>query len=451
MTDIPAENALAPQVVWVNHASFAVSLGGANLICDPWLSGSAFKNGWRHVAPTALTPDGFDAFTHVWISHQHPDHFAPLDLRRIPAGVRERLAVLYQSTPDKLVVSWLRGAGFRDVRELPMDRWFALTPELDVMCGALNDDSWLALRTAWGTLLNVNDCVLKRRTDIERIKNLVGPVDVLFTQFSYAQWTGNPEDVEQRRADAAEKFDRIRLQTAIFDPKTVVPFASFVYFSNEENFFLNDCMNRVGDVAEFIERELGRNAVVLYPGESWNAAQTRDWRPAAARYASDVAARLSAGPVDVPGAVAIDDFEKNVRGFLARLRKKNPMARAVVRDKTTIFLTDHLRSYELSADALVPAGVDARHADIATASENVLYAFRTPWGGNTLHVSGRFRSYLPNGHLRFFKMMRQLHHYNRTPVDAEWLFEQCRRIVRGARNRVARLTQRRTGPPVSRA
>jgi len=437
-------NAALPGVTieWVNHASFIVSAGGMRLLCDPWLTGSAFNNGWRHVTPTRFSAGDFGSITHVWISHQHPDHFAPGDLKSVPPEVRAGVTVLYQTVPDKLVVSWLKSAGYKGTRELPMQQWVRLNDDTELLCGSLDDDSWLAVRTGALTLLNVNDCVLKRAEDIADIKRLVGQVDVLFTQFSYAQWIGNPEDTQRRKADAAEKFARIRLQCRILNPQYVVPFASFIYFSNTENFFMNDAMNRVGSVASFIEEDLGKRAVVLYPGERWKVGEPADWRAAAQRYDADVRARLDAGPVDVPRTVGREQFVSYVNDFLKRLRRKNPLFSLFMREETTFYLTDHEQAFRLGPKGVRAADAGARESDIATCSENVLYAFRTPWGGNTLHVSGRFQSYVPGGHLRFFRVMSQLHYYNRTAIDLHWVAAQCARVPRGVSRRLARLTRR---------
>jgi UDP-MurNAc hydroxylase len=426
-----------PVIEWVNHASFVTSVGGVRLLCDPWIEGTAFKDGWALLSPTRFGYGDFANISHLWISHQHPDHFAPANLRKIPAQVRARLNVLYRTERGRLVVSWMRSNGFENVKELELERWLEIAPAVELMCGAHDDDSWLALRTPWGTLLNVNDCVLKRADDIGAIARLTGPVDVLFTQFSYAQWTGNPEDVAFRRRDAAEKLERIALQARILHPRIIVPFASFVYFCNAENFFLNDCMNAVGDVAEFVEAELGKRAVVLYPGERWSVDEPQNWRGAAQRYADDVRNRLARGPTHAPASLAAEEVQGRIIGFLSRLRAKNPAVTLLVRDKTTFYLTDSRRAYELSARGLVPSPLGATTVDVATASENVLYAFRTPWGGNTLHVSGRFTSHVSGGHLRFFGLVRRLHHYNRTPIDGQWIAEQCRRVTRGLLRRLA--------------
>jgi UDP-MurNAc hydroxylase len=435
---MPAQSStLVPVIEWVNHASFVTTIGGVRLLCDPWLEGTAFKDGWALLSATRFGYDDFANISHLWISHQHPDHFAPANLRKIPADVRARLNVLYRTERGRLVVSWMRSNGFENVKELELERWIEIAPAIELMCGAHDDDSWLALRTPWGALLNVNDCVLKQADDIGAIARLTGPVDVLFTQFSYAQWTGNPEDVAFRRSDAAEKLERIALQARILRPRIIVPFASFVYFCNAENFFLNDCMNAVGDVAEFVERELGKQAVVLYPGDRWSVDEPRDWRGAAERYAADARDRLARGPTHAPATLAAEEVEGGISGFLSRLRAKNPAVTLLVREKTSFYLTDSRRAYQLSARGLVPSSLDASSVDVATASENVLYAFRTPWGGNTLHVSGRFTSHVSGGHLRFFGLVRRLHHYNRTPIDGQWIAAQCRRVTRGLLRRLA--------------
>ena len=87
------------------------------------------------------------------------------------------------------------------------------------------------------------------------------------------------------------------------------------------------------------------------------------------------------------------------------------------------------------------SNVSERQADIVTSAENILYAFRAPWGGNTLHASGRFNSW-QRGHLRFFRFMRALHYYNLTPVNARWVAAQFTRGRRGIINRSKRLFRR---------
>ncbi len=69
---------------------------------------------------------------------------------------------------------------------------------------------------------------------------MIGPVDVLLTQFSYAAWKGGRDNKALRQAAAREKLVTVRRQIECLQPKFVIPFASFIYFSHADNFYLNN-------------------------------------------------------------------------------------------------------------------------------------------------------------------------------------------------------------------
>ena len=77
-------------IEFVNHASLLVSAGDVRLLSDPWLEGKVFHDGWALTAPTAMTFDDFKNVTHIWFSHEHPDHFLPDNLKKIPEAHRRR-------------------------------------------------------------------------------------------------------------------------------------------------------------------------------------------------------------------------------------------------------------------------------------------------------------------------------------------------------------------------
>src|SRR5687768_7754623 len=148
-------------IEFVNHASFITRSAGVSLICDPWLEGTAFNDGWALISPTRFAYEDFSRVTHIWFSHEHPDHFAPQNLRKIHEATRRNIRVLYQKTDDRKVVNYCAKFGFRDVDELPFGRWVDLAPDFAVLCGpAPQGDSWIAIRSAGRTLLNLNDCAI---------------------------------------------------------------------------------------------------------------------------------------------------------------------------------------------------------------------------------------------------------------------------------------------------
>jgi hypothetical protein len=91
------------------------------------------------------------------------------------------------------------------------------------------------------------------------------------------------------------------------------------------------------------------------------------------------------------GSRFIETLSKNNSRFL--LHKVAP---------TSIYLTDHGSSYELSLRGLRPAEGAPDSHDIALSSGALLYCLRFPWGGETLTINGRFRAPQGGDRHRFF-------------------------------------------------
>ena len=66
---------------------------------------------------------------------------------------------------------------------------------------------------------------------------------MLLTQFSYAAWKGGINNKKLRQLAANEKLVSMEKQAKILECKKIIPFASFIYFSNELNFYMNDSIN----------------------------------------------------------------------------------------------------------------------------------------------------------------------------------------------------------------
>ena len=142
-----------------------------------------------------MRPEDWFGVTHLWFSHEHPDHFSPTTLRGIPEAAQARITALYQVTADGKVAGFCRGLGFRDVIELAPGRWHALAPGVELRCEPWSPgDSWLAIRTPEATLVNLNDCAINEAEQVAQVRAIVGRVDLLATQFSISAWDGNPGD-----------------------------------------------------------------------------------------------------------------------------------------------------------------------------------------------------------------------------------------------------------------
>jgi UDP-MurNAc hydroxylase len=436
----------AARLEWVNHASFVFEHDGVRLIADPWIEGRAFNDGWSLLSDTAFTYDDFRSVTHLWFSHEHPDHFSPPNIRSIPAEIRKTITVLFQHTLDHKVARFCESLGFARVIELRPHRWVELSPRVQVLCHPFpDDDSWIALATDRGTVLNINDCVVDNVAKARAIRKLVGPVRVLMTQFSYAQWPGNPDDIEAQRSEAWEKLHRIRIQAGVFEPEFIIPFASFMWFCHEENFLLNNEMSGVERAAHFIDYNLQGRPVVLYPGDRWEVGQQHDWRPAARRYQRDWQGRMAGGPIVRSRPVAPDELEAAFAAFLRRLHvKNNPLLRYIPVPATSVTLLDLEGStYRLTLRGMTRIPEPHGGADLATNAENLMYCLRFDWGSNTLHANGRFISPRRSGHERFFRFFRVADDNNHgETVGPVWLASKlasrANRVITGAWNRAMR-------------
>src|ERR1700690_2189408 len=112
------------QLQFLTHASVKLITAQTRITSDPWYSGAAFNNGWDLIcSPSDLIAIGSDA-THIWLSHEHPDHFSIEFFKAMP---NRSARVLFQNTKDHRVASFLRLQGFA-VDEIPEDEDFAVEP-----------------------------------------------------------------------------------------------------------------------------------------------------------------------------------------------------------------------------------------------------------------------------------------------------------------------------------
>lgn len=380
---------MVPSITWVNHAGFIYDDGHVRLICDPWLEGRTFYNGWDLLAKSAMAFSDFDAITHIWISHEHPDHLSPPNLQKIEPRVRERITVLYQRTPVRRVAKFLASLGFKEVVELD-PAWLRISPKTDLYCGpcrtTTSDDSYLALRSEAGTILNLNDCVVTRP---ENILDRVGRPDVMLAQFSFACWTGNRDEPERRQAAADLARELFLRNVTAFKPRFVIPSASFSWFCNSENYWMNEKAHRIDQIV-VDTAATGATPIVLYPGDVWELGAERDNSSAVERYQRDYQRTESAAELFQNPIVDIERLRDRARSFGEKLRAANSTLLVAMLRPARIYLDDHQLAVELSPRGLRLTACPRERCDVALGSDSLDYALRYLWGGDTLNINGRF-------------------------------------------------------------
>jgi UDP-MurNAc hydroxylase len=380
---------------------------GIVLVVDPWLEGRVFNNGWDLISETQFTFKDFSRVTHIWFSHEHPDHFFPPNINKIPEEYRNNITVLFQVTPDKRVVNFCKKKGFKDVIEMHPYEFIHLHEDLSVMCEAYQEgDSWLFIKTADCTIFNTNDCGIRDRNDALKIKAKVGEPDILMTQFSYAYWAGNKEEVAFRRKVADDKLEGLKFQVEIFKPKITIPIASFIYFCHEENFYLNDEINRPQKVVDYISNNTNSKPVILYPGESYSPFEKHDNQLSIEKYNVDMERVFNAKSLVTTISVIESELIKLSLEFVQDMKLKFGIWTKMLKP-SFIYITDYNKAYQLSMEkGLEQVSLSIDECDCSLGSESLSFNFKFPYGNDTLGINGRYQRPKRGNYSRFYNFFR---------------------------------------------
>lgn len=393
----------SPKIEFVTHASFILEFDGVKIMSDPWLFGSAFNEGWRLICDYRFDMERFRDIDYIWISHEHPDHFSPRVLKSIREELRKDITFLFQATKDRKVVDFCRGIGFHTM-ELPHERPVMLTQGLQVTCGNVPFfDSWILYDCGDKRILNINDCIVDGEGVASDISKVVGEVDVLLTQFSYAGWKGNADDRTLRRESAASKLRVMQTQILSFRPEWTIPFASFCYFSHEENRYHNDYINPPGTAVKAIE-EAGSKPVLMYPQDEWRVGDGWSNQSSLERYAIDY--DLSQKRFYTSQGVTESALIEAAKAYVDRVYSRNSrLLMYLIRISPMIgFLRPlNIMVYDLGSvyrfsfpHGLVKINTDPNESkpcyEIRMHSSSLVYILRFDWGYDTLMVNGRFEA-----------------------------------------------------------
>jgi UDP-MurNAc hydroxylase len=375
---------------FVSHASFSVEGNGTTVLCDPWLLGKAFNRGWALVSPAASV-DWAD-IDYVWISHQHPDHLNFPTLKSLPRQERQSLTMLYQKHASDRIPKVLQGMGYRNILELKLHNWISLPSGLQVMCGSCGSmDSWIAIRAEDITVLNLNDCVLSPQ-HLENVARLVGKVTILLTQFSFANWIGNKAD---ERGEIARKLEDFQYRVRFFQPEVTIPFASFIYFCNQENSWMNGFVITPQRIADLNLPSVS----FMYPGDEWNSSErVLHSIDAVNKYMQDISAEKTIDPT--PRSVSPSTLHQVVNRTLRSVRARfgrlligqiKPFT-IYLHDLDKVLLIDPANTCEI-LEATDETRDTTRYV---MCSQVAWYAFAYSWGWGAMEVSGMYSDRLLN-------------------------------------------------------
>ncbi|WP_099823218.1 MBL fold metallo-hydrolase [Oceaniglobus indicus] len=395
------------QIEFVNHASVLITEGDTGLLSDPWYFGPAFHKGWSLLVETP--PERIEAVlartTHIWMSHEHPDHFSVPFFKTYGNVLRERdIPVLFQKIDDRRVVNFMTAEGIR-VEELEFRKSHRVSGDMSVIC--LKDefyDSALSVRAGNTHILNLNDCAVGTEERAKEIRSAVGTCDVLLTQFSYAAWKGGPENVAWRQEAARQKIGNVEVQTEVLRPRVTIPFASFVRFSNARNTYLNDAANTPRTVVEHFE-DHDTEIVVMQPGDVFDGTPDPVKTGAALTFWDRVYVAVPDQPVQHFDTKSPAELNAAFATYIARVHARNnaTMMRVFQRvspvkvfQPVIIHLDDLDRTYRVDVARGAFDETDAV-PDLSMHSESLWFLFSNSFGFDTLTVNGCLEEKAPGG------------------------------------------------------
>jgi UDP-MurNAc hydroxylase len=420
MMDAQADRPLAaPSITMVGHASVVIETDDIVVWTDPWLVSRAFNDSWGIHPPPVIDDSLIERVTHIWISHEHPDHFNVPTLRQLSETIRDRVHILIQAHPEDSPAAFLRSNGFT-VTELAPGDPTALNGTTLTCYPIGHEDSALMIDSAGFTILELNDCK-PTKGELRRMLGNHNRVDVLLDQFSGAGWNGNPGDADRKRQQADRVRSSLTFHLDTIDPVWFVPFASFVRFEHEENQHLHEHRITVSDTVKHHQK---RQIAVLAPGDCWQIDQP--WagtEQALAQYATAEAEPFT--PVRSE-AVSANEITEAASRFIDMLHD-HYQPTLLRRIRAVRFIAEDEEA--VVADLTIAPGEGViMNSEIAStvvrlSSQAAFETFERRWGMSTLLISGRFTMQGPEAP---FNQLKQLSAAAATGMGTRNLVRQLR-------------------------
>ena len=380
------------EITFLNHASYILKTEKSSVLFDPYLSGTAFNNGWKLLNEEEHNVTDIN---YIFYSHEHPDHFQVDFLKNNFTQNRDEVTILYQETYDKRVKKFCTNLGYTFI-ELPDKKELKISNDFDIICGKVPFyDSWVMIKDGNQNVLNVNDCVLEDPSLVHNIKKYTknADIDVLFTQFSYASFS----DPENRSYRARKQLETIKLQNDVLSPKNIIPFASFIYFAHEENFYMNDSINTPEVVEDYINKNLNVDSIWLKPNENWVVGDNKD-NEESINYWMEFYSNLQTLPkIKSLKTYSLNELEEKYATYIKKIKSRNNFILVYIYNlifgkKVSLYLHDIDKHIEIGLLSGIKALNKNTEKYIKLHTESLAFIFDFDFGIDTFAVAARFES-----------------------------------------------------------
>jgi UDP-MurNAc hydroxylase len=235
----------------LGQASVAIRLGGFEVVSDPWVVRKAQLGAWQPFPPRSAEDMAaqlarVDRCTHVYISHDHADHFDPEVLSRL--------------APKHLVVARFQNSTFRSaLQALARNHGHTvteLTPGEILEAGDLSlrimpeqpkfrTNSMLLVNTPCGAILNANDCglnsaVLRGIAQRQPLRVFLYTLNFMANGYPFPYLSSKDANLSLRMDELRRQVvDSFRVAMETLKPELSIAFAGPVTFAGPATSHLN--------------------------------------------------------------------------------------------------------------------------------------------------------------------------------------------------------------------
>jgi UDP-MurNAc hydroxylase len=387
-------------IEFINHASVLISDGKVSILTDPWYKGDVFNHGWKLIEEFSDNQINniLDKTDYIWISHEHPDHFSVSFYNEFRDQIiNKKIKIIFQKTADSRVVSFLKNKNF-EVIELDENEILEINESFKIQIFKVDFyDSALLVNLKNFKILNTNDCPFEKYSDLKSLSKKIGKVDLLLSQFSYAAWKGGRENIAWRKKASTEKLENLVKQSDFLKCKKIIPFASFIFFSNKENFYLNDSINTPMKVNEYF---LNSSTKIFFmkPFEKQlvkNLKQSDE----SLKYWEDKFKNIEDYiPVGYEKSFSIEQLKEEFKLYKKKLIKKNNniiLNFLLLLKPFNIFSDIRIKIFDLDCiiNYSLRTGITTTNTDefeVSLHSNSLMFIFKNEFGFDTLTVNGNF-------------------------------------------------------------
>lgn len=86
------------KIKFYTNTGMEIISNGIRILCDPWFIPGAFDGSWFQWPPLVTRPEDLTDYTHIYITHIHPDH---CDVRTLKKLKNKNVPVILLKRQDK--------------------------------------------------------------------------------------------------------------------------------------------------------------------------------------------------------------------------------------------------------------------------------------------------------------------------------------------------------------